>query len=80
MTDNGDGTVSWSDSFSFIAQNDVGGESPVVTVTLEAVDDICFTTDPEDPNYEVLARPTRWLLVVNGADGNLYVVTTATGA
>lgn len=40
-TDNGDGTVSWYDSFSFQAK-DAGGEvSATQTVILEAVDDHC---------------------------------------
>ena len=40
---NGDGTVSWSDSFTFKAQNDAGLESEPTTVPLVAVDDICGT-------------------------------------
>jgi hypothetical protein len=38
-----DGYVAWSDTFSFIAQNSLGGESLEVTVTVTVVDDICAT-------------------------------------
>ena len=40
-TDNGDGTVSWYDDFTFYAQDAGGEQSATQTVTLEAVDDHC---------------------------------------
>ncbi len=38
-----DGSVQWSDSFTFHAENDQGGVSDDVAVDLVAVDDICTT-------------------------------------
>jgi len=37
------GYVAWSDTFTFKAQNSLGGESPEVQVTVTVVDDICAT-------------------------------------
>ncbi len=41
VVSNGDGTVSWTGSFSFVAENDEGLVAPEETVELEVVEDIC---------------------------------------
>lgn len=43
------GSVQWSDEFSFQAVNDQGGASPVTTVELVVVDDICTSGTESHP-------------------------------
>ena len=63
--------MSWFDSFVFVARSEVGGESAETTVVLEAVDDICFTTDPEDPNTEGPREADAVVAGVNGPEATL---------
>lgn len=53
-----DGSVQWSDSFTFKAVNDEGDESVETTVTLTAVDDMCTTNEEGHDNDAVDAVPS----------------------